>query len=368
MAACTALAALFLLSLFNSTSSRAEDFRTETIAEGLAHPWSLAFLPDGSFLVTERGGTMQRISPDGQNRASIENVPVVVARNQGGLLDVVLDPDYDENRMIYFSYVGRGQGGHGTEVARAVLTMRNNRLSRIEKIFSAKPKMRSNVHFGSRLLVLPDDTLLVTLGDRYRRDDAQNPENHLGALVRIHKDGRIPDDNPFTEENGIKPDIYSFGHRNVQGIAQEPGTGRIWIIDHGPRGGDELHILQAGANYGWPEITYGIDYTGEIISDRTEAPGMQSPVTQWTPAIAPSGMAFYNGDRFPQWQGDLFIGSLVGRHLRRLEIEGDQVVAEHVYLEELGERIRDVRMGPDGYLYLLTDASNGRLIRLVPVQ
>ncbi|MDP9195393.1 MAG: PQQ-dependent sugar dehydrogenase, partial [Pseudomonadota bacterium] len=319
------------------------------IADNLNHPWSVAFLPGGDFLVTERRGNLLRISPSGE-KTEISGVPDVVTGGQAGLFDVVLSPDFARDSFVYLSYAGEGEDGSNTEVAHARLDLDTNALTDFQVIFRAEPKVSGKNHYGGRLLFTPDGTLFITLGDRYEyRDEAQNPENHLGKIVRL-KDG--------------KTEIYSRGHRNVQGIALQPGTVRIWTHEHGARGGDEVNILKPGANYGWPLVTYGVDYSGAIISSRQTAPGIEPPVVYWTPSIAPSGMAFYTGDSFPAWKGDLFVGALAGQHLRRLDVEGDRIVGQEVLLEGLGQRIRDVRMGPDGYLYILTDEDNGQLVRL----
>lgn len=330
--------------------------KIQVIASDLDYPWSVEVLPDGGFLVTEKPGRLLRISPDG-TKTEIRGLPEnLVSRRQGGLLDIALAPDFSQSRMVYFSYVGRGYGGTGTEVARAVLS--GNRMDNLEVIFKARPKMRSDVHFGSRLLFAPDGTLYVTLGERYRMDEAQNPDNHLGTVVRINPDGSVPEDNPFIGKNGHRPEIYTYGHRNVQGIALHPETGAVWIHEHGPQGGDEVNILKPGANYGWPEITYGIDYDDSVITEKTRMEGMEQPVIHWTPSIAPCGMAFHNGD--------LYVGALVGTHLRHLSVDGQKIISQEKLLQDMGERIRDVVAGPDGYLYVLTDSHNGRLIRLTP--
>lgn len=336
----------------------------DVVADNLDYPWAVAAIPDGRFLVTEKPGRLMLVNEDGEKTEVRGLPPNLISRRQGGLLDIILAPDFARSRMVYFSYVGRGYGGTGTEVARAVL--KRDRLENLEVIFKAQPKMRSDVHFGSRLLFAPDGTLFITLGERYRMDEAQNPGNHLGAVVRINPDGSVPNDNPFAGREGYRPEIYSYGHRNVQGIALQPGTERIWIHEHGPQGGDEVNILKPGANYGWPEITYGIDYDDTIISEKTHKEGMEQPVIHWTPSIAPSGMAFYEGDRFPAWHGDIFAGALVGTHVRRLEVQGADITGQEILLGDLGMRFRDVTVGPDGYIYLLTDAHDGLLVRLKP--
>ncbi|HIP79678.1 MAG TPA: PQQ-dependent sugar dehydrogenase, partial [Kiloniellaceae bacterium] len=282
----------------------------------------------------------------------------------GGLLDVAVHPDFAENGLIYLSYAGPGEGGASTEVARGRLD--GMALQDVEVIFRATPKSGGTGHFGSRLVFDRDGKLFISLGDRRQIRESQNLGNHIGTVIRLNDDGSVPEDNPFLGQAGAQPEIYSYGHRNVQGMTLHPESGEIWSHEHGPRGGDELNLVKAGANYGWPVITYGIDYSGAIITDKTEAPGMEQPIVYWDPSIAPSGMAFYDGDKFPQWQGDLFIGALAHLHLRRLEMEGGQVVGQESLLTGLNERIRDVRNGPDGYLYVLTDSSNGQLLRLEP--
>lgn len=342
-------------------------YRVVTVADGLAHPWGMTFLPSGEMLVTERDGRL-RVVRDGKLLPEpVSGLPQMVVGGQGGLLDVALDPDFADNRLIYLSYAGGESGNAGTEVARGRLDLEAMALRDVETVFAVEPKTGGTAHYGGRLQFHPDGTLYVTLGDRYSyMDEAQSLENHLGTIVRIEPDGGVPGDNPFVDREGAQPEIFTYGNRNVQGIALRPGTETIWAHEHGPRGGDELNILKAGANYGWPEITYGIDYSGAIISEETEAPGMEQPVVYWDPSIAPSGMTFYDGEAFPQWRGDIFLGALAHRHLRRLELDGDEVVAQEELLGELGARIRDVRGGPDGMLYVLTDAADGRILRLEP--
>ena len=348
------------------TSERAR-FRVEPLVGGLEHPWSLAFLPDGRMLVTERPGRLRLITADGRLQPHpIGGLPAIAASGQGGLLDVVPHPDFARNRWIYFSYVEAGAGGSGTAVARGRLE--GDALLATEVLFRLLPKSRTARHFGSRLVFDRAGHLFVTLGDRGDRPRAQDLGDHAGSVIRLGDDGRIPSDNPFVSQPGTRPEIFSFGHRNIQGAALHPVTGRLWTHEHGPQGGDEINIPRAGVNHGWPIITYGVNYgIGTQIGEGTTKPGMEQPVYYWVPSIAPSGMAFYDGAAFPGWQGNLFVGSLKFRQLVRLEIEGERVVHEERLLEDAVGRIRDVRQGPDGLLYLLSDAADGQLVRLVPV-
>lgn len=351
-----------------TVDSEQQRFRVVPLIEGLQHPWSLAFLPDGRMLITERPGRLRLIADGELLGQPIAGLPDnLTASGQGGLLDVVSDPDFAANRLIYFSFAGRGEGGFGTEVARARLDVEALRLKDVEVIFRALPKSGGGRHFGSRLVFAPDGTLFITLGDRGQMDRAQQLDDHAGSLIRIHPDGRVPKDNPFVDHADTRPEIYTYGNRNMQGAALHPETGELWTHEHGPRGGDEVNVMRAGVNYGWPVISYGINYDGSILTERTEHPGMAQPLHYWDPSIAPSGMAFYTGDVFPEWQGDLFVGALRFQLLARLELDGERIVHEERLLERQVGRIRDVRQGPDGYLYLLTDAPNGQLLRLEPV-
>ena len=361
------------LALFGvAGSAAAQDFATKrgpirvvTVAKGLDHPWAVAFLPDGRKLVTERPGQLRIVEPDGRLSAPLGNVPAVAARGQGGLLDVVLDPDFARNRTLYLSYAEPGNGGASTAVARARLG--EGRLEEVALIFRQVPKVSGSNHFGSRLAFARDGTLFVTLGERYSyREQAQDLSSDLGKIVRINSDGSVPRDNPFVGRPGARPEIWSYGHRNVQGAAIHPTTGALWINEHGAQGGDEVNIPRAGLNYGWPVITLGVDYDGSKIGEGKAKAGMEQPIYSWTPSIAPSGMAFYTADAFPGWRGNLFVGSLKFGLLVRLELAGDSVALEERLLEPIGERIRDVRLGPDGKLYLLTDSSDGRLLRIDP--
>ena len=347
--------------IFESEKQR---FRVTTITRGLEHPWGLAFLPDGAMLVTERPGRLRLIREGVLDPVPIAGVPEVAASGQGGLLDVVLHPEFTRTRLVYLSYAGKGRGGAGTEVARARLT--DGRLEGLETIFAVEPKSRGGRHFGSRLAFDAEGHLYITTGERGDSERAQDLADAAGSVVRLTADGGVPDDNPFLGRADARPEIFSYGHRNPQGLARHPVSGRIWAVEHGPRGGDEVNVIRAGANYGWPVITYGVSYIGVPIGEGTAKPGMAQPATYWVPSISPSGMAFYTGEAFPAWRGNLFVGALSGEVLVRLEIDGERVVHEERLLQALGARIRDVRQGPDGRLYLLTDESDGALLRLDP--
>ncbi len=353
--------------------------RAQAIASGLENPWALAFLPEGRFLVTERTGSMRVVAPNGQVSQPVANVPKVASGGQGGLLDVLLDSDFAANRTLYFCFSEPAPGaltlGNSTALARATLSADNTSLENVAVIFSQKPKFSSSNHFGCRITEAApggkvDGTLLLTLGDRFsRKDDAQTLDNHHGKIVRINKDGSVPKDNPFVNRAGALPEIWSYGHRNVQGATRAP-DGSYWTHEHGAQGGDEINLPQASRNYGWPVITYGENYGGGPIGDGiTSKPGLEQPLHYWTPSIAPSGMAFLTSDRYgPAWRGNLFIGSLKFNYLARLELAEPfrgKVVREHRLIEGAG-RIRDVRQGPDGLLYVLTDSRDGKLMRLTP--
>jgi len=347
------------------TAGDSRDFVVTTVTEGLEHPWSMAFLPSGDILVTERPGRLRIIENGKLNPEPISGLPKIAAKGQGGLLDVVLHPDYRENGWIYLSFSAKSTGGYGTEVVRARLN--GMRLVDLETIFRVAKKSSGGNHFGSRLLFDRSNYLYISAGERGDRPRAQDLNDHAGSTIRLHDDGSVPADNPFIDKPGAMPEIYSYGHRNPQGIALHPETGEVWAHEHGPQGGDEINIIKAGKNYGWPVITYGVNYgRGTKIGEGTHKEGMEQPLHYWDPSIAPSGMAFYTGNKFPQWRGNLFVGALKFQLLVRLELEGNHIKKEHRLLKgELG-RIRDVRQGPDGYLYLLTDESNGRLVRLEP--
>ncbi len=340
-------------------------FKVATVTRGLEHPWGLAFLPDGAMLVTERPGRLRLIHDGALDPAPVPGTPRVAASGQGGLLDVVLHPDFASNRWVYLSYAGKGPGGAGTEVARGRLVA--GRLENLETIFAVARKSSGGRHFGSRLAFGADGTLYITAGERGDSDRAQDPLDAAGSVIRVTDSGAVPADTPFVGRGNALPEIFSIGHRNPQGLARHPETGRIWAVEHGPRGGDELNLLRPGANYGWPVITHGTSYAGFSIGEGAAKPGMAQPVVYWVPSISPSGLAFYTGDAFPRWRGNLFLGALSGEMLVRLELDGERVVREERLLEALETRIRDVRQGPDGRLYLLTDESDGAVLRLDPV-
>ncbi|MFP4560314.1 MAG: PQQ-dependent sugar dehydrogenase [Thiohalorhabdus sp.] len=335
----------------------------ETVARGLDHPWAMAFLPEGDLLVTERSGALLRLDPESGERHTVEGVPEVDAGNQGGLLDVALHPDFGDSRWVYLTWSGECGPGNATHVGRGRLE--DDRLADFETLFVAEPCVDSSMHFGSRIAFDGDGHLFVTVGERGERDRAQDLDDHNGSVLRLHEDGSVPEDNPFVDRADARDAIYSYGHRNPQGAALHPETGEVWIHEHGPRGGDEINIPEPGANFGWPKTTYGREYSGpEIGPDRL--PGTEQPIHYWVPSIAPSGMAFYTGDRFPEWRGDLFVGALALTHLAHLELDGEEVVKERRLLDDRDWRVRAVTTGPDGFLYLLTDHADGRLVRLKP--
>ena len=376
------LIAIVLMFTGLTRTAQAQAVRAQTVASGLQNPWALAFLPEGRFLVTERDGSMRVMQPDGKISAPITGVPDVAANGQGGLLDVLLDGDFARNRTLYFCYSEPAPGvltrGNSTALARATLSVDNARLENVKVIFSQKPKFSSSAHFGCRIVESrapganspPDGKLFLTLGDRFsRRDDAQTLDNHHGKIVRINKDGSVPADNPFVGKAGALPEIWSIGHRNLQGAALTP-NGALWVHEHGPQGGDEINLPKPGANYGWPVISYGENYGGGAINQGLRAQaGLEQPLHYWVPSIAPSGMVFLTSDKYGKaWQGNLFIGSLKFAYLSRIELTAPysgNVQKESKLVEGIG-RVRDVRQGPDGLLYVLTDGSNGKLVRLLP--
>jgi len=342
------------------------------VASGLVHPWGLALLPDGRWLVTERPGRLRVVTAEGQVGAPVQGLPAVDARGQGGLLDVILGPGFGQDRLIYWSYSEPREGGNATSVARGRLSDDLSRIENVQVIFQAQPTYDGDKHFGSSLAFAPDGKLFITLGERSdapMRPQAQDLGSHMGKTIRINADGSVPQDNPFVGREGARPEIWSLGHRNVQGIAVQPGTGAIWTIEHGTRGGDEVNLDKAGVNYGWPDAAYGIEYAGgPINAGATQKPGTEQPVYYWDPVIAPGGATFYQGAMFPGWDGNLLVAGLKEKHIARLVIQNDRVVGEERLLTDLGERIRDVAVGPDGAVWAITDEDDGKLVRLAVAQ
>lgn len=372
-----ALLLLFLsgfLAAYNPANA-AESFETdktaitvETIADDLDHPWGMTELPDGSILVTERRGKLWRI--DNGNKTEIKGLPKITAIGQGGLLDIAADTDFENNRTIYFTWSQPGDGGYGTALSSARLSADNTKLEDLTLLFSMDRKSSGGRHFGSRIVLAPDNKIFITTGDRGDADRAQDYSDHAGAVIRLNRDGSVPPDNPFVEEFAkdkvTRPEIWSKGHRNPQGADLHPASGELWIIEHGARGGDEVNVPAAGKNHGWPEISYGRHYSGQKIGFGTEAPGFEQPIWYWDPSIAPSGAAFYEGSLFPEWDGDLLVGALKFQMLVRLEIEDGKIIGEERLLKDKYGRIRDVEVFSDGAVYLLTDDSDGRLLRIAP--
>ncbi|WP_313101260.1 PQQ-dependent sugar dehydrogenase [Brevundimonas sp.] len=354
--------------------TRALGVRTEAalshsvVATGLVHPWGLALLPDGQWLVTEKPGRMRVVSAEGRISAPIAGLPAVAARGQGGLLDVILSPTFAQDRLIYWSYAEPRDGGNGTAVARGRLSDDLSKVENVQVIFHALPTYDGDKHFGSSLAFAPDGKLFITLGERSdkpMRPQAQDLGSHMGKTIRINADGSVPSDNPFVGQPGAKPEIWSLGHRNMQGIAVQPGTGAIWTVEHGTRGGDEINLDQAGKNYGWPGVAYGIEYNGSAIPEAVTArEGTEQPVYYWDPVIAPGGMTFYSGTMFPGWNGNLLVTGLGGKQLARLVLENNRVVGEERLLTDLNARIRDVAVAADGAVWVITDEEDGKLVRL----
>ncbi|HYN13577.1 MAG TPA: PQQ-dependent sugar dehydrogenase [Burkholderiales bacterium] len=340
-------------------------FRLVKLVEGLEQPWSLAFLPDGRMLVTEKAGRLRLVAGGKLDPTPIAGLPQVAVHGQGGLHDVALHPDFQKNNFVYLAYAARGADGVGTELARGRLS--GNRLEDVQVLFRQSPKGLAGQHFGGRIVFDRAGFVYLTLGDRGEKERAQRPDDHAGSVIRLHDDGRVPKDNPFAGKQGWKAEKLTLGNRNMQGAALHPVTGMLWTHEHGPQGGDEVNVIRPGANYGWPVITYGANYgLGTKIGEGAQKAGMAQPLYYWVPSIAPSGMAFYTGERFPMWKGNLFVGALRDRMLVRLQLDGEKVVKEERLLKGVLGRIRDVRMGPDGFLYLLTDESSGVLVRLEP--
>lgn len=367
---------LFLSLVVASSNLHAQDvvyspsslgtFKVTTVVKNLVNPWGMAFLPDGRLLITERPGRL-RIFSQGQISPAVTGTPAVYAQGQGGLLDVAIDPNFAQNQLVYLTYAEAGTGGlAGTAVMRGKLN--GNALENTQVLFRQMPKLSSGNHFGSRLVFDRSGHLFVTLGENNNRITAQYLDHHQGKIIRIWPDGTIPSDNPFIGQSNVKPEIWSYGHRNPQGATLNPWTGKLWMNEHGPMGGDEINIPLAGKNYGWPIITYGLDYNGQPIPESTgsSAPNMEQPIHYWVPSIAPSGMAFYDKNKNSAWYGNLFVGGLVAQQLVRLEVNGETIVKEERLLGGMGNRVRAISAGPDGGLYVLTDAGNGMLLKIDP--
>tara|TARA_R110000782_G_scaffold129164_1_gene220732 strand:+ start:5428 stop:6543 length:1116 start_codon:yes stop_codon:yes gene_type:complete len=347
-------------------TSEKYSFTVERVAERLENPWAIDFLPDGRILVTERPGRL-RLIDGGKLSEPVIGLPKVKSKGQGGLLDIAIDPDFHNNQIIYFSYSGANKNGIGTEVASAKLI--DNGLTEVKVLFQALPKSRGGHHFGSRLLINDEGNLFITLGDRGTKERAQDINDHAGSLIRINKNGTIPNDNPFFNKSSAKPEIYTYGNRNMQGIAMHPDSGEVWTIEHGPQGGDELNLMRSGVNYGWPVITYGVNYViGTRIGEGTEKKGMAQPIHYWVPSIAASSLLFYTGEQFPAWHGNAFVSSLVFGQLVRLEMKDNKVIKEERLFDGDFGRIREVQQGADGFLYFITDDSRGKLYRMKPVR
>ena len=359
-AAAVSLVSRYGMSVDGPRNTKAGTIKVETVATGLSHPWGLAFLPDGRMLVTERSGTLRLVSKDGKLSPPLSGVPKVVVAGQGGLLDVAIHPDFKSNSLVYLTYSEPGEGGAGTAVARGKLG--ESGLDGVEVIFRQEPKVGGGNHFGSRLLFAPDGKLFVTLGERFTFTPAQDLTNDLGKIVRINPDGSEPKDNPFVGRTDARQEIWSYGHRNPQGAAIHPETGKLWETEFGPMGGDELNIPQAGANYGWPVVSWGSHYTGEDIPDPPTHPEFADAIYHWNPVNSPSGITFYTADAIPAWKGNLLIAALSGQAIVRLTLDGEKVVDEERI--PMGARIRDVVQGPDGAVYALTDEGNGEILRL----
>lgn len=352
--------------VLESVESNEETFNVVRVVDDLSHPWAVAWLPGGEMLITERAGRLNLV--DNETVTELDGLPEIQASGQGGLLDVALHPDYEENGWIYFTYSYVGDGGSNTALARAQLS--DGELTDVEELYQPEITYTETQHFGSRIVIPGDGTVVFTIGDRGNRDQAQDRSDPTGSTIRLNEDGSIPDDNPFVNEEDVTPEIYTYGHRNAQGMDIHPETGVIWQHEHGPRGGDEINIIESGQNYGWPIATYGTEYgdDSEIGINPDEDPDIVDPVLHWSPtSIAPSGMTFYSGEHFPGWDGDIFAGALANQHIRRVVLDGDEAVEEEELIRDEIGRIRDVREGPDGLIYFLTDETDGGLYRIEPV-
>lgn len=362
----TKSALLAAMTMASAWAVQAADYRVETLAEGLENPWSLAFLPDGGMLITERSGQLRHISAEGELQVEpISGVPEVYASGQAGLFEIALDPEFEQNNRVFLSYAcGTAKANH---TCLASATLNEQALTDVAEIFRVTPAKSGSAHYGGRIAFLADNSLLLGLGDGFNyREEAQKTSSHIGSIVRLNRDGSVPEDNPYIGQDDALPELYSIGHRNVQGLIYDAEGQRVLAHEHGPRGGDEINLVEPGNNYGWPKITYGVDYSGAVISPYTELPGLEQPLLQWTPSIAPAGFTIYRGDLFPEWDGSLMVAALAGMEVRRVVLDGSQVVEQESLFKELESRFRDVRSGPDGALYLLTDAAEGKLLKVVP--
>ncbi|MBF2754002.1 MAG: PQQ-dependent sugar dehydrogenase [Gammaproteobacteria bacterium AqS3] len=361
---------ILLTALLLPLAAQAQDYQLETVAEGFDLPWGVAFLPEGDMLVTELSGTLHLVRDGERIEEPIDGVPVAYFNRQGGLMDIVLHPDYAENRLVYLSLAEGNRRSNRTRVVRGTLDLDGRKLENIETVFEASPEKNTAVHYGARMAFLGDGTLLIAVGDGFNfREEAQNLGNHFGAMVRVTDTGEVPEDNPFRNREGALPEIYSYGHRNPQSVIYDAESGLIFQTEHGAQGGDELNLIEPGVNYGWPVISWGIDYSGARISPYTEYPGMAQPLHYWTPSIAPAGMTLYRGEAFPDWVGDIFVTSLVFRKVVRLDMDGAKVLDTEDVFEEIDARIRDIRTGPDGLIYILSEPSgdeSGKVWRVRP--
>ena len=359
--ACLALSALLLFGIAK-THAESPSYQIDTLLSGIDSPWSLAFLPNGDMLITELGGKLRRVHDGQLNEHAIEGVPDVYFEGQGGLMDVIIDHDFARNQRLYLSFSYGDSRGNATRLVSAKLE--GNRLLDLQVLFTASPLKRTPHHYSGRIVQLQDSSLLLTVGDGFNyREQAQRLDNHLGKIIRILPNGEVPEDNPWVNDPEAQPEIWSMGHRNMQAIVAAP-DGTIFNNEHGPQGGDEVNIIQPGLNYGWPVITRGIDYNFASITPFTQYPGMQQPLVDWTPSIAPAGMTYYTGNQFPEWQGDLFAVSLAQKSVRHIDLDQNRVVSEQRIFPELDQRMRDIRTGPDGALYILTDGKEGKLLRI----
>ncbi|WP_299755421.1 PQQ-dependent sugar dehydrogenase [uncultured Pontibacter sp.] len=349
----------------SSVRTEAGDIKVETLASNLNHPWGMAFLPDNRLLVTERAGTLRILDTNNNLSEPVTGTPVVFSEGQGGMLDVVLDPDFKQNSMIYFSFAEPGDNNTAsTAVGKGRLE--GNEIKDFKVIFRQEPKVEGPNHFGGRIVFTPDGYLILTLGERFKFEPAQDLSNHMGTIVRINPDGSVPKDNPFVGKQGAREEIWSYGHRNIESAAIDPATNKLWVVEMGPMGGDELNQPVAGRNYGWPVVSWGDNYDGSEIPDPTTRPEFADAVIHWTPTISPSGMIFYTGNMYPEWQGDALIGGLTSTGIVRVQVNGEQ--AEEVERIPLAVRVRDVEQAPDGSVYVLTDESNGKILRLKPMK